>query len=287
MNLNAIGRRIEITFWKITVKLMEEPKKLLVLLLCLALVLSLGFGWLITSIIQTANLNREINRTQPAPVYIGAQQDARLQRATSEPVSQRKILVILVDQLEVAEPQLVSIWFTTYVQARNLASLIPLYPASLSGGAADDHQLAKAFRLSAAGEPERSFLELMRAKDLAWDNFILLDQTALAELLELSGRLQPGTGKVDAVQILAQIPQSTREPQAALVAHAQLAQNLCLGSAELVQAVEAQELLERLSLHLRTDLPEKYLADEWQTLRLARSDISCEFPTLTESFSKP
>ncbi len=286
MNITGITRRIEISFWTFAVRLMEEPKKLRLLLLSLALLLSLSFGWLMFSTVQAVNANKEARQAEPAPVFIGSQPAVQTQWATSEPVTQRKLLVIVVNRLVDPDPQLVSVWLTTYVPVRTQTTWFSLYPASLSGGAEDDLEMVETFQLSAEGDPERAFFELIQSKELAWDNFILLDEFGLVELIDMTGGIDFGAGKVDGMRALAQIPHSSKEPRAALFAHAKLAESFCLNSEKLIQEMDVKDVIGRLASHMRTDLSEKSFVEEWRHLRTANSGLDCEFPTLPKSFSK-
>lgn len=286
MNISGITRRIEISFWTLAVRIMEEPKKLRIALLSLVAIISLSFGYLMFNTVQVVGKNWDDRQTQP--VFVGAEKTAEQTKwATDEPMKQRKILVMVVKNLSEKKARLVSVWFATYVPSRSQATMFPLYPASLSGGAADDQAMVDAFQLRPDGKPDQAFLELLRSKNITWDNFLLLDEFGLAELIDMTGGMDLGQGPMDGMQTLAQIPGSTAEPKAAFFAHATLAQGLCLSSNDLIQKMEVADVTRRLASHMLTDLTEKNIAEEWRRLRPTNTGISCEFPNLAELFQMP
>ncbi len=202
-------------------------------------------------------------------------------------INQRKILIVVVDQLKADDPQLETIWLATYVNARSHITLLPLFPASLSGGERDDLAVKNGFKLDGDGQLSQGFLDQIQSKQIRWDNTFILDELGLAMLIDAVGGVDLGRGRVSGVRALSQIPLVQYDAQAALFAHAMLARSICRLSGDLVDQVEVQDLLQPLTAHMRSDLSEQFFVDEWQRLRNSKTGVSCEFPNLQKSSALP
>jgi hypothetical protein len=105
--------------------------------------------------------------------------------------------------------------------------MLPLYPGSLQGGSLLDKQLSSLFGLEPDGSPTSEFLQAVQSKDFWWDSLFLLDRLSLARLVELAGGVELDGEKMDGEQAVAWLPSARETPQAALVAQAALAHELC------------------------------------------------------------
>ncbi len=287
MNFTGISRRIEITFWTLAVRLMKEPKLLRVALISAALIFSLLFGWLISSTVRqvsasrlsegsaTGNSSSDATVLNTKPIFSG------------EAVNQRKILIVVVDNFQADNPQLATIWLATYVHSRFQLSLIPVFPELVSEDLQMDKSFSEDFELTAKGELSQDFQKLIQSRQISWDNFLFLDEFGLAMLLDEIGGMDLGRGKVSGVRAISQIPLARENAQAALFAYATLARTICRQSEDLVEHAEMLDLYRQLDTHLRTDLPEQSLVDEWQRLRNQKTGVFCEFPSLQKSTSLP
>ncbi len=287
MNLTGISRRIEISFWTFAVRLMKEPKLLRIVLISSALVFSLLFGWFVFSTIKHVQANQLAKVSETVPVSVKAPEFQTEPISSGAAINQRKVLILVLDNLQVTSPQVESIWLATYVKARSQVVLLPIFPTLQSIDLQDEEKALGDFRVNEDGVISQDFIDWIQMKQIDWDNYIFLDEFGLAMLIDNVGGIDLGRGQVSGVRALSQIPLARDDSQAALFGYATLARTICRNSVELVDSVEVLDLYQQFGSHIRTDLPEQLLVDEWQRLRNAKTGISCEFPNLQKSSVLP
>lgn len=205
---------------------------------------------------------------------------------------QRNILVIGVNHLESPSPELEGVWLILYLPDMPRVTLMPIYPSvgrGLNGGQiTTDFALAQNFKLDAQSKPDLAFFEALSKKDIHWDNYLLLDEIALIDLIDFMGGLEklPGMNevqpeKITGVQTLAQLQPTIKSPEHALLSQMQIAQRLCRTPFSLGTSDERiPELFDTLGKHLVTDIqPSQVLAD-LKSMLPAGGNIVCEFPFL-------
>lgn len=287
MNFTGISRRIEITFWTLAVRLMKEPKLFRFALIAAAMIFFLLFGWLITSTLREVSANQPPEQTEMEviPSGVGVSQPNAV--VPGDAVNQRKVLIVVVDNFQAANPQLVTMWLATYFHPRFQLTLIPIIPSILSENTQDEELFLEDFELNEKGELSRDFLKWFETRQIRWDYYLILDEFGLAMLIDEIGGIDLGRGNVSGVRAISQIPLSRENAQAAVFAYAAVARSICRQSGDLFGQVEALDLFNQLSSHLRTDLPEQSIVDEWQRLRSEKTGVFCEFPNLQKSSSLP
>lgn len=287
MNFAGISRQIEITFWTLAVRLMKEPKLLRVALISAALIFSLLFGWLISSTVRQVSASR---LPDGSAMGISSSEATVLNSQpilSGEAVNQRKILIVVVDNLQADNPQLATIWLATYFHPRFQITLNPVFPELVSEDLQIEKSLSDDFEFTVKGEFSQDFQKLIQSRQIHWDNYLYLDEFGLAMLIDEIEGIDLGRGKVSGVRAISQIPLARENAQAALFAYATLARAICRQSGDLVEQAEVLDLYRQLDSHLRTDLPEQSLVDEWQRLRNHKTGVFCEFPSLQNSTSLP
>ena len=130
---------------------------------------------------------------------------------TEVPVTvQRNLLVIGVDHLSAAQPQLESIWLVMYFPGKLDLTFVPLYPDPGEKPAAQSSPLAASFSLDKAGHPSRAFFRQLEDQ-VWWNNFLVIDQTATRALIDLVGGLPSGDLNGNEAQEMAAPPSSRQE----------------------------------------------------------------------------
>ena len=200
---------------------------------------------------------------------------------------QRSLLLITVDQLEARQPQLTGIWLVLYVPSDPRLTLLPIYPALSMKDAGNE--LSDAFRLqNKAGHlsPDPQFLDLVRAHVPWWSGYILLDEAAIAEVIDFMVNFEKASKSPDPnhfSQVMSDLS-IWEDPYAALFGQASLYQEMCWGLAWMESGTALAQIQDRFALkagHFSTDLiPDQILA-ELQNLRGQAGSIVCEFPTLS------
>ena len=264
-------RRVEIIFWTAMIALMRSRRLVKVAIIAAFTLLSLSaLG--IASLTLYHYLQQSPQRLV-VPV-------SHSQPAIAVPSrDQRNILIILVDSLSTSNPRLEGVWLVGKLSTNPRLVFFPIFPVS---GAGEGEQWSGAFGLDAAGEPANAFLENLKTKNIQWDNYLLVDYPSLADLIELTGKIDWNGQQLSGPEVVAKIPFTRLDPQAALQAQAFVAQELCSNTALLMQSADPMLLWGLLTHRMHSDL-------ELASLQAARDDFAlivggprCEFPTFQE-----
>lgn len=205
---------------------------------------------------------------------------------------QRNILVIGVNHLESPSPELEGIWLILYLPDMPRVTLMPIYPSVMRGASGGriiaDSALAQNFRLDSKSVPETSFFEALAELDIHWDNYLLLDEIALIDLIDFMGGLEKTptvdgaqSDKTTGIQALAHLQPTLNNPEHALLSQMQIAQRLCRTHLSLNNPPERiPELFDTLGKHLVTDLQPSQVIADMKSMLPAGGGITCEFPFL-------
>ena len=271
-------RNLEILFWTCSVHLMKSPRLVGFLLVGLVAVLVTGMVAGVGAVLQP--VQTEKNR----PVEFGLL-TIRLEDhpAAAEPpasfAEQKNMLVVLVDSFTKKEPVLKGVWLVGRTPSVPQIVFLPVYPA---GQNTQMEPWSTLIALDPSGLPSESFLDALSAKNIKWDHYLLLDETTLAELAKLTGGVYRDGTELSGLEIIASLPDTRAAPEAALMAQAKIASELCLFSADLLQNIDLEILWGLLTHRMRSDL-------ELETLEIVRDQLgqsgeipACAFPTLRE-----
>jgi hypothetical protein len=268
--INSV-RQAEITFWTALIVVMKNQRLVRIAILACFLLLFVG-------VLGIAN--QVLNRHPALSLPNLAVSISQPQAASALPSQdQSSILVILVDSLSTNNPRLEGIWLVGKVPTTPHLVFFPIFPVSKAGEA--DHW-SGVFGLDVEGRPSAAFLENLKAENIRWDNYLLVDQPSLADLIELSGRINWAGQLLSGPELVAKIPLARFEPFAALQAQAFVAQELCRNTASLMQSADPALIWGLLTHRMRSDL-------ELDSVRAAQNDFAlivggptCEFPTFQE-----
>ena len=179
MNLVNISRRLEISFWIVLVTLLRDKRAIRYIPAAFISGLCLAMGALM--VVCTGYLHIASGRAkghEPADSIPMPRGVAMVDIDNG----QHNVLVILTDQLTVKPLYLEGVWLVVYNPSTSQGMFLPLYPSSLNEDADQDNPLVSLFRLEPDGAPAPIFLEALRVeKDVWWDNYMVLDETALME----------------------------------------------------------------------------------------------------------
>lgn len=208
------------------------------------------------------------------------------------PPEQRNILLIGVDHLGSPSPTLESIWLILYIQDMPQITWMPIFPeiATSPNGIQirTDPALEGNLQLQSGSILPESFQQALRDKSIEWNNYLVLDQAAVAGIIDALGGLerlsrqqQIEEEKLDGLQAIAELMPVGDSSQAALLSQAFLIQQLCRTSPQShFNLNRLQSLFKLLDSHLATDLePEQILAD-MNGMLLYGGGFKCEFPSL-------
>jgi hypothetical protein len=197
-------------------------------------------------------------------------------------LGQQNILFIAVDSLEATSPHLKGIWLAMFIPPDPRLTLVPLYPAGLENGAAQDAFLVSIFQLGADRKPLTSFFSALQANDLWWTNYIILDDQGLAHSIDVLGGIDIGGRKLDGKSLVAAMPAAWDDPASASQAQISLASAICRQGIQGSSQHLVQQFLPLIPNHLVTDLPVENLSAAIRTGLEVNLQLSCKFPTVNE-----
>jgi hypothetical protein len=195
---------------------------------------------------------------------------------------QRNLLVAWVDRLDAARPRLEGLWLILFVPNSPSLTWLPLYPAGLIVNIDGNPQWTADFRLTPDGKLDAQFVADLRSKDVWWNNYLIIDETGLAEIVNrsLNANEDPGiTPQPDAgVRIIANMPPAWEHPEEALKAQFDLLEKFCLPPTATNRVASEADLIGPLDHHLITNLQADEILSIWNDLRLTGGRL-CKFPT--------
>lgn len=208
---------------------------------------------------------------------------------------QRSILLVTVDKLDALHPRLTGVWAVLYVPANPRLTLLPIFPAFSAGSG---EQLVNSFGIqqeAGSRKLDPAFLSLVEEQIPWWSGYILLDQAALAEVVDLwvyspanpSDSSPLGSSaplEKYGSRVVSGLPNAQDDPYSALFSQASLYQELCWGlawSETGSEGSQARERITRIKNHFSTDLDLETILTEIQDLRGLGGSLVCEFPTLS------
>ena len=201
---------------------------------------------------------------------------------------QRNILLVLIDRMTSDTPRLEGVWLIACLPSTSHMTLLPLYPTTLGDVQAEGETLSKLFALNESGSPEIDFLNALSDRNIWWDHYLVLDNLALAGLVELIGGIDLGQGEVNGTQVIRFLSQPRREFQAELMDQATLARELCRRIPASLVGSDWEIQFDLLSGHIYSDIDLSGSKIDWAHLRTFATGLSCEFPTLPEiALSQP
>jgi hypothetical protein len=225
-----------------------------------------------------------------API-LPAQTDPQIPTHQPMPDRQRNILVIGVDDLLSAEPELQSVWMVLFLKDIPHLMMMPIYPQPSMGSVSSqmlDENLASLFRLDDEKNPSAEFIQALEDRELWWTGYILLGQQALSQTLDVvAGNSPSGGSTIDA--LLSTIPADSLDPGVVLSSQTRLVQEMCRYSSWLSTSDTEQilGLAAQIYPHFRTDLDLEAAVAELKNTIYLGGGISCEFPSVTASINQP
>jgi hypothetical protein len=163
--------------------------------------------------------------------------------------------------------------------------MMPIFPVEMESSSKNySPPLDELFKLDKNQDPDNQFLDALIIGNLWWSNYVLLDKSGAAEVIDFFGGVNIGTSRViDGKDALLLIPDYRKNPTAALIGQAKISQSLCQHMARKSQDVNIAELSKLVSIHVKTDMTSLEILNEWRTMSVNGGGISCVYPSLIES----
>ena len=197
---------------------------------------------------------------------------------------QRNLLVIGVDQLAKSTPALHSAWLVMYIPGFSHISFVPLYPQPGADTNSVNQVIQFSFDITHDGGPSPDFLKTLKTFGAWWDYVIVLDGSAIAELIESSIN-QGSSGLIPTSQLIAQTQNNLDNPHEVIENQVRVIHSICQGVERASYTSDPRAVFALLSGHIYTDLSVSQIQQELYRMLASGSSISCEFPTIDGSFS--
>lgn len=208
-----------------------------------------------------------------------------------DPIKQKNLLVIGVDDLSKSKPRLKGIWLVLYLTNMPQVTLMPVYPM-VNGEDSNllfitDERLSESFTLKADGTPHPAFLKILDQRHLWWTNFVVLDQDSVKTLLTFSkGSNQGGLSEImhqTPPSESTSLPDPEKQPEASLLAQIQTIQNVCHTSNLDLSIQQVAGLISDLRDHMTTDITAEQVVQDLKSMLLYGGGFICEFPSLSKA----
>ncbi len=279
MNFTQIYQRLEITFWTTLIVLVKDKKALQ---LYFPLVLSSLLALIVLAFVCQPGQGESHGYFSPASTSSPASVSGEA------PNGQHNILIILVDRVDVQSPEMEGVWLGVYLPTMPQLTMLPLYPATLTDANVQDKQLKEKFYLQADGEPGQDFVQALHSKNLWWDFYVVIDESNLAELINITGGFQLSQGKINGVQAIDRLPEpEDGTAHQAILGQALIIRDLCQQASSLMQDIDPKPVFEKMSHRMVTSVRIDSFAKGWYVLRDRGFDLTCEFPTIPELAPTP
>jgi hypothetical protein len=299
--MQQIPQRLEILLWNIAIpimRLMAAVRQALPLPESLPRWDYKKLALLITAFVCAAGFT--LYRLVPLPAL--SLPVASREPAAWKPGEQRNLLVIGVDRLNAAQPVLESAWLVLYTPGVPHFSFIPLFPLQDSDRPDLEQAIQAAFQVDRDKTPGATFLNALRSSGAWWNHYLLIDELALAELIDLSA--SPALPeRLTGLQLVAD-SLDRNAAHSPVSAQARLISAVCRGAVNPSIPQDIDALRDRLSEHLNTDMktkqfvnelrwlagpdlavaPDAYL-DQTGVIQSQGAAITCEFPTIQDEIT--
>ncbi len=236
--------------------------------------LTIGF-MLGTSAAQSKSRAPEV--TPPTSTQVSA-------TSTAAPNGQQNFLIIGVDDLKAKSPRLESIWMLLYIPPTPQFTLIPLYPSPYAGGEELQNYIESTFALESDLKPNPAFLVAVQSVNIWWNNYILLDETAMAKVINTASADNAINDPEFGSRTIATLPLAWDDPEAAVLAQAELLNGLCHDFARNFSGKNLEISSKTLSNHVSSDLSVAQLTTMLQHMTTNKSErFRCQFPTIKDA----
>jgi len=160
-------------------------------------------------------------------------------------------------------------------------TLMPLYPRADGSEPVRAATLAESFSSTRFGDPSPEFLERLRHEQVWWSGYVLLDETALAALVDLLGGVDLDGKHRDGFLALSSIPRPWDDRAGALQGQVGLLRSACRQAGALFSSgPEIAGLVDKLGRHLRTSVDIAAEVQDWLQAAGSNPALECEFPLM-------
>jgi hypothetical protein len=210
-------------------------------------------------------------------LYPASQDDDTYPMPGSTNTEQTNLLVVFVNKIDDAPTELQMVWMVAFNPDTPI-KLIPVYPSSTEGSVKDS-ELSSNFILR---RHEKQFLidqditQILHKRELEWDGIIILDNRALAYIIDTFGSIRVNGDNLDRDQLAAYKFPEIETKQSNLTYQTLLWREICWNI--LHSPEDISNLNKDFKKHSSISLSEEISSQDWVTLLANVKIPSCEFP---------
>jgi hypothetical protein len=190
---------------------------------------------------------------------------------------QTNLLVIFVNKIDEAPTEVHMVWMVAFNPGSPI-KLIPVYPTTTEGSAKDS-ELFSNFILSRYEKQfilDQDITQILHERDLEWDGIIILDNRALAYLIDTFGSIRINSENLDRDQLAAYKFPEFETKQLNLTYQTLLWREICWNILHSPENIS--NLNKDFKKHSSISLSEEISSQDWVTLLSNVKIPSCEFP---------
>jgi len=190
---------------------------------------------------------------------------------------QINLLVVFVNKIDDTSPELQMVWMVAFNPDTPI-KLIPVYPSSTQDSTNDSELSTKLIlqRYEKRFKLDQDIIQILHARDLEWDGVIILDNRALAYIIDTFGSIRINGGSLDKDQLAAYKFPKIEAKQSNLTYQTLLWREICWNI--LHSPEDISKLNTDFQKHSSVSLSEEISNQDWVALLANVKIPSCEFP---------
>jgi hypothetical protein len=215
---------------------------------------------------------------QPLPnLFPSSKADEIYPLSGSTNTEQINLLVVFVKKIDDASTELQTVWMVAFNPDTPI-KLIPVYPSSTQDSTKDSELSSNLIlrRYEKRFILDQEIIQILHARELEWDGIIILDNRALAYLIDTFGSIRVNGENLDRDQLAAYKFPKIETKQSNLTFQTLLWREICwniLHSPEDISKLNAD-----FKKHSSVSLSEEISNQDWVALLANVKIPSCEFP---------
>lgn len=197
---------------------------------------------------------------------------------------QRNILFVGVDDLNKESPELVGIWLLMYFPGKSNLTFAPVNPKIWSQSQTSTSQTAEFNAVIKNGSIDKKFFSQLRQEDIWWHGYVLLDSTAVKEVVLFSNQVND----LETISTFNSVndPYLSGGPNlTGLDYQTDLLKYICQKTNNFTKDTDISKILALIPIHIRTNLNLISIIQDWKSLITQENNLVCEFPL--QRASKP
>jgi hypothetical protein len=194
---------------------------------------------------------------------------------------QHNLLVIAVDNLDLQQPQLRSVWLVTYFQNNPSITFLPISPTISSGDVIVDQMLSDSFVIVKADgntNISTSFFDTLTRRNFWWSGYLIVDEFAFTSVLNEKSFLADNHQLASSEININDLGNISQDPQNLYDRYTQIFQDACRFIAQQGNDFNWQFFSSLIPQHVITDFDANLLIDEWTSSIKTIEAPNCYFP---------